>query len=140
MYTSDINIRVRYAETDKMGYVYYGNYASYYEVGRAEAMRELGMTYRQMEDKGVMMPIASMSIKYFKPAFYDDLLTIRTIVKEIPTSRMHFFYEVYNEKKELLNKGETILAFVNMKSYRPCPAPDWFMEAFMKRWNNQVIS
>ncbi len=134
MYVSKTNIRVRYSETDKMGYVYYGNYPSYYEVGRAEAMRELGMTYRQMEDKGVMMPIASMNLKYLKPAFYDDLLTIKTIVKDLPTSRMHFYYEVYNENGILLNVGETILAFVDMKSFRPCAAPDWFMKALVERW------
>ncbi len=135
MYVSETKFRVRYSETDKMGYVYYGNYPAYFEVGRAEAMRELGMTYRQMEDEGVMMPIASMSVKYIRPAYYDDLLTIRTIVKDFPASRMHFFYEVYNEQGKLLNQGETILAFVNMKTFRPCPAPDWFLEALRKQWS-----
>ena len=117
-----------------MGYVYYGNYPAYYEVGRAEAMRELGMTYRQMEEKGVMMPIASMHLKYIRPAYYDDLLTIRTMVKEFPSARMHFIYEVYNEKNKLINQGETILAFVDIKSGRPCPAPDWFLNALMEKW------
>jgi len=135
MYISETKIRVRYSETDKMGYVYYGNYPAYFEVGRAEAMRELGMTYRQMEDKGVMMPIASMNLKYLRPAFYDDLLTIKTIVKELPSSRMHFFYEVANENGDLLTKGETILAFVNMNTRRPCPAPEWFLKAFLGKWN-----
>lgn len=134
MYISETKVRVRYSETDKMGYVYYGNYPTYFEVGRAEAMRELGVTYRQMEDEGVMMPIASMSVKYIRPAYYDDLLTVRTIVKDFPSSRMHFFYEVYNEQDKLLNQGETILAFVNMKTFRPCPAPDWFLEALRKKW------
>ena len=135
MYVSETKVRVRYSETDKMGYVYYGNYPAFFEVGRAEAMRELGMTYRQMEEEGVMMPIASMSVKYIRPAYYDDLLTIRTIVKDFPASRMHFFYEVYNEQGKLLNQGETILAFVNMKTFRPCPAPDWFLEALRKQWS-----
>ncbi|MFW5758976.1 MAG: acyl-CoA thioesterase [Bacteroidota bacterium] len=129
MYVSETQIRVRYSETDKMGYVYYGNYPAYYEVGRAEAMRQLGMTYRQMEEKGVMMPIVTLNCKYIKPAFYDDLLTIKTIVKEMPVSRMHFFYEVYNQKREILNKGETVLAFIDMKKRKPCPAPSWFTQA-----------
>ncbi len=137
MYVSETKIRVRYSETDKMGYVYYGNYPAFYEVGRAEAMRELGMTYREMEDKGVMMPIASMQLKYIRPAYYDDLLTVRTIVKELPTSRMHFFYEVYNEQEKLLNHGETILAFVNINTQRPCPAPGWFLLALREKWKNQ---
>ena len=134
MYITETRIRVRYGETDQMGYVYYGNYPAYYEVGRAEAMRELGMTYRQMEERGVMMPIASMHLIYIRPAHYDDLLTIRTMVKEFPSARMHFFYEVYNEKNKLINQGETILAFVDIKSGRPCPAPDWFLNAFRKKW------
>jgi acyl-CoA thioester hydrolase len=134
MYISETQIRVRYGETDQMGYVYYGNYPAYYEVGRAEAMRKLGMTYRQMEEKGVMMPIASMQLKYIRPAHYDDLLTVRTIVKEFPKVRMHFYYEVYNEKGKLINQGETILAFVDINSGRPCPAPDWFLNALRENW------
>lgn len=134
MLISETHVRVRYSETDQMGYVYYGNYPEYFEVGRAEAMRELGMTYRQMEQKGVMMPIASMQLKYLRPAHYDDLLTIRTIVKELPSSRMHFFYEVYNERQQLLTEGETILAFVDMATKRPCPAPQWFVEALEQKW------
>jgi len=134
MYISETSIRVRYSETDQMGYVYYGNYPAYYEVGRAEAMRQLGMTYRQMEEKDVMMPIASLHVKYIRPAFYDDLLTVRTIVKEFPKSRMHFFYEVYNEKEKLINQGETVLAFVDMKTGRPCSAPKWFAEALHEKW------
>lgn len=134
MYVSETKIRVRYSETDQMGYVYYGNYPAYYEVGRAEAMRELGMTYRQMEEKGVMMPIASMHLKYIRPAYYDDLLTIRTIVKDFPGSRMHFYYEVYNEKKKMINQGETVLAFVDIKTGRPCPAPGWFQKALKEKW------
>jgi acyl-CoA thioester hydrolase len=140
MIISETKIRVRYAETDKMGYVYYGNYPAYYEVGRAEAMRELGLTYRQMEDLGVMMPIATMSIKYIKPGHYDDLLTVKTIIKELPTSRMHFYYEIINQNDELLNTGETVLAFIDMKSKRPCKAPEWFMQAFLKKWNQPQCS
>lgn len=134
MFISETTIRVRYSETDKMGYVYYGNYPAYFEVGRAEAMRELGMTYRDMEDKGIMMPIASMHVKYIRPAYYDDLLTVRTTVKDFPASRMHFYYEVFNDKEKVITTGETILAFVNMESQRPCAAPGWFTEALKPHW------
>jgi acyl-CoA thioester hydrolase len=130
MYVSETSVRVRYAETDKMGYVYYGNYATYYEVGRVEAMRQLGISYKTMEDSGIMLPVLSFSIKYFKPAYYDELLTIRTIIPEVPQTRINFNYEIHNEKLELLNKGETTLAFVNMASKRPCAAPNWFLEKF----------
>ncbi len=137
MYISETKIRVRYSETDKMGYVYYGNYPAYYEVGRAEAMRELGMTYKQMEEDGIMMPIAFMQIKYIRPAYYDDLLTVKTTIKEMPTSRMHFFYEVFNESNKILNNGETILAFVSMKTFRPCQPPQWFIDALKKKWKSK---
>lgn len=134
MYVSETKIRVRYSETDKMGYVYYGNYPAYFEVGRAEAMRELGMTYREMEDKGIMMPIATMHVKYIRPAYYDDLLTVRTTIKDFPASRMHFFYEVFNENGKMITTGETVLAFVNVNTQRPCAAPDWFTQALSGHW------
>lgn len=132
MLITETKLRVRYAETDQMGYSYYGNYAKYYEVGRADSMRTLGMTYREMEERGVVMPIATMVSKYIRPARYDDLLTIRTIVKEVPAARMHFFYEVYNEEGVLLNLGETVLAFIKKDTGRPCAAPDWFLEPLRK--------
>ncbi|MDR4987336.1 MAG: thioesterase family protein [Bacteroidales bacterium] len=128
MFTYETQLRVRYAETDQMGFVYYGNYPQYYEVGRADAMRQLGTTYKDMEERGVVMPIVDMHIKYIRPARYDDLLTIRTTVPELPRSRMHFDYEVYNQEGVLLNKGYTVLAFLNKSNGKPCPAPDWFLE------------
>lgn len=128
MFISETTVRVRYAETDKMGYVYYGNYATYYEVGRVESLRQLGLSYKEMEDNGIMLPVLDLSIKYIKPAFYDDLLTIKTIVKEIPGMRIHFYYEVYNESGMLLNKAETTLVFINMNTNKPCLAPEFFIE------------
>jgi acyl-CoA thioester hydrolase len=113
-----------------MGYVYYGNYPAFYEVGRTEALRQMGTSYHQMEERGVMMPVINMSLKYMKPGKYDDLLTIRTTVKEIPKMRMHFFYEVINEAGVLLNEGETVLAFVDMKRNRPVACPEWLVELF----------
>lgn len=112
MYSAETKIRVRYGETDQMGYLYYGFYALYYEVGRAEAIRELGFTYRQMEETGVMMPVVELNAKYLRPALYDDLVTVRTILKELPDGpKIQFHSELYNEQGELLNKGVTTLVF-----------------------------
>jgi acyl-CoA thioester hydrolase len=128
MFKNQTNIRVRYAETDRMGYVYYGNYAGYYEVGRVEALRSLGMSYREMEDSGIMLPVLNYSIKYYKPSFYDDLLTIETIIPEIPGTRIKFLYKMYNNEGILLNEGETTLVFVNTKTGKPCQAPASFLD------------
>jgi acyl-CoA thioester hydrolase len=114
MFTSITTIRVRYGETDQMGYLYYGNYALYYEVGRAEAIRELGFTYRELEEKGVIMPVAELQIKYLRPALYDDLITVKTTLKELPANhKIQFHSELYNEKGELLNVGVTTLVFLH---------------------------
>lgn len=124
MYTSEIYVRVRYAETDQMGYVYYGNYATYYEVGRVESIRQLGMTYRSLEEEGVMMPVLENQSKFLLPAKYDELLSIRTSIKEMPGVKITFFYEIFNEEKRLIHEGQTKLVFINMKSGRPCKAPE----------------
>lgn len=123
MISFETNIRVRYAETDQMGYVYYGNYATYYEVARVEFLRSLGFTYKSLEDQGVMMPVLENKSKYIRPARYDDLLTIKVKLKEIPVNRMTFEYEIVNEHKKLINIGETVLAFVDMKTGKVCDAP-----------------
>ncbi len=133
MFSSTTQLRVRYAETDQMGFAYYGNYPQYYEVGRADAMRQLGMSYKDMEEKGVVMPIVDMKIKYIRPARYDDLLTIKTIVPELPASRMHFDYEIYNDNGVLLNKGYTVLAFLKKENGRPCAAPSWFLDKLQEK-------
>lgn len=132
MYVSETTIRVRYAETDRMGYVYYGNYAQYYEVGRVEALRQLGMSYKGLEDSGIILPVMDYSVKFLKPAFYDDLLTIKTTVPELPRVRIKFLYEVYNETGDKLNEGETTLVFINQKSNKPCAAPVEFMNNIAK--------
>ncbi|MBI4945637.1 MAG: acyl-CoA thioesterase [Bacteroidetes bacterium] len=132
MFTSEVQIRVRYGETDRMGYVYYGNYAEYFEVARVEALRELGLNYKDVEDSGILLPVYTFSIKYFKPAFYDDMLTIKTTIKEIPQTRITFEYETYNEKKELLNKGETVLVFIDTKTNKPRTTPENFIEKLKK--------
>ena len=124
MLTQEVKIRVRYAETDQMGFVYYGNYATYYEVARVESLRNLGFSYNLLEKQGVMMPVVENKSKYIRPAKYDDLLTIKVIVVELPVKRITFKYEIYNEQEKLINLGETILAFVNMKNGRSCDAPE----------------
>ena len=134
MYISETTVRVRYAETDRMGYVYYGNYAQYYEVGRVEALRQLGLSYKSIEDDGIMLPVFSFAIKYFKPAYYDDLLTIKTTIKEIPQTRINFEYEVFNEKGNLLNKGDTTLVFIDIQTNKPCAAPAAFIEKLKKHF------
>jgi acyl-CoA thioester hydrolase len=106
-----------------MGYVYYGNYAEFYEVARVEMMRSLGMTYKSMEDQGVMMPVIELHCKYLKPALYDQEISIRVFITEMPRARMHFNYELTNEAGELINTGETLLVFVNMKTNRICFIP-----------------
>jgi acyl-CoA thioester hydrolase len=129
MFNSEVKIRVRYGETDRMGYVYYGNYAEYFEVARVEALRELGMSYKEMEESGIMLPVYTFNIKYLKPAFYDDMLTIKTSIKEIPkATRIIFLHEIYNEKHELLNTGEVTLVFINIKNKKPVEAPEKFLE------------
>ena len=117
MFQSTTQIRVRYAETDQMGVVYYGNYAQYFEVGRAESIRGLGYSYKDMEEEGIIMPVVEMQIRYIRPAKYDDLLTVKTIVKELPLHhKITFFQEVYNENQELLTKGEVSLFFLDAKT------------------------
>jgi acyl-CoA thioester hydrolase len=130
MIVNEIQIRVRYAETDKMGYVYYGNYATYFEVARVEMLRSLGFSYKKLEEEGVMLPVLDFSIKYFKPAFYDELLTIKTTINETPGVRIRFEYETFNEKNVLLNKAETTLVFIDMKTNRPIQIPADMKAAF----------
>ena len=128
MYISETTIRVRYAETDQMGYVYYGNYAQYFEVGRVEALRQLGTSYKEMEESGVMLPVYAFSTKYLKPALYDDLLVVKTIIKELPTAKIIFDHEVYNQKGELLTTATVSLVFINKAVNKPCGAPPSFLD------------
>lgn len=128
MYSHSTKIRVRYGETDQMGYMYYGNYAQYYEVGRVEMLRSLGMSYSSMEADGIMMPVLELKCKYIKPALYDQEITVKTIIKTLPGIRIFFEYELYNEKEELINLGATTLVFVDMKKNKPTSPPENFME------------
>ncbi len=132
MYRNETQIRVRYAETDQMGYVYYGHYAVYFEVARVEMLRSLGFSYKVLEEEGVILPVLNYSIKYIKPAFYDELLKIKIVIKELPATRIRFDYETFNEKDELINIAETTLVFVNKKTGRPSPPPDDLQEALKR--------
>ncbi len=121
-------IRVRYGETDQMGYVYYGNYASYFEVGRVEWLRNFGVSYKEMENKGIMLPVSNLNATYLKPAKYDDLITVITTLKKIPTAKIEFDFEIFNEQNELLTKGYTSLVFVDMKKNKPTRCPKYLLD------------
>ena len=120
----DYTLRTRYAETDQMGVVYYGNYPQYLELGRVEWLRAIGLTYKEMEAEGIMMPVVSLQIQYKKPALYDELITIRTKLKDLPSTKIEFDYEILNEKGELLSTANTILVFVDAKTFRPVRCPE----------------
>lgn len=124
MYQQQIEIRVRYAETDQMGFVYYGNYATYYEVARVEAFRLLGYPYKQLETEGIGMPVLSLQINYLHPARYDDILTVQVTIPEKPRARIHFTYEVTNQEGKLINTGTTELVFIKLSTGRPIKLPE----------------
>jgi acyl-CoA thioester hydrolase len=111
-----------------MGYVYYGNYAEYFEMGRVEWLRNLGVSYKSMEESGVMLPVVNLNINYIKPAKYDDLLTLKTTLLQRPTAKIEFDFQLFNEEKELLTKGYTSLVFIDMKKNKPTKAPEYILE------------
>jgi acyl-CoA thioester hydrolase len=121
----EFTVRVRYAETDQMGVVYHGNYAQYFEMGRVEWLRNLGVSYKWMEENGVMLPVVSLEMNYKKPARYDDLLRVKTILKSQTSVKIEFDYEIYNEQNQLLTTGYSMLVFVDMKTGRPIAPPKY---------------
>lgn len=129
MFSTTFQKRVRYGETDQMGYLYYGNYAQYYEIGRAEMIRELGLTYADMEAvHGVLMPVMSLNQRFVRPALYDELMTIKTTLRHFPDRFMTFHHEIFNEKRKLVNGGSVKLCFVDAKSNKSIPAPEYLLE------------
>ncbi len=129
MFYHETQIRVRYAETDKMGYLYYGNYAQYFEVGRVEAIRSLGLSYREMEDvHGIWLPVVHLEQRFVRPAFYDDLVTVRSEIRELPSENIVFHVQVFNEKKKLLNAGRVRLSFFDSKNKKVVPCPEFLLE------------
>lgn len=133
MFVYETKVKVRYAETDQMGVVYHGNYAQYYEIARTECFEAAsGMSYASMEEDGVMLPILELQSKYLKPAFYNQVLTIKSIVKNLPSVRLKVDYEIYNEENELINIGHTTLVFVDKETRKPCHPPQSFIEPVSK--------
>ena len=129
MYSSETIVRVRYAETDQMGYAYYGNYAAWYEVARVESLRALDLSYKEFEENGVMMPVFENYSKYLLPARYDDELKIITKIKELPGAKIRFNYDIFNSEGKLIHQGETLLGFVKKSNGVPCRPPTEFIEA-----------
>lgn len=123
-----LQFRVRYGETDQMGVVYYGNYAQYFEMGRTEWLRKFGFSYKWMEDNGIMLPVTELRIQYKRPALYDDLLTVTTVLVKMPTVRIEFDYEIHNQQGQLLTTGYTSLAFVDKATGKVIHAPDYLSE------------
>ncbi len=128
MYSYDCKIRVWYKHTDQMGICHHSNYICYYEAARSEWMRALGLPFSEVERRGIMMPILEVQSKYLRPARYDELLTVRIMLREPPTARITFLYEIYNEQGDLLNTGMTQLGFIHSDTRRPCRCPEWFAE------------
>lgn len=130
MFITEINIRVRYSETDKMGYVYYGHYSTYYEVARVEAIRKLGFSYKDLEDDmGILLPVRENYSRFFEPAYYDDLLTVIVRIEDIPNVRFEFHYDISNQEGKKINSGKTTLVFVEKETGKPCRAPETLLNA-----------
>ena len=135
MIKNQTNIRVRYGETDQLGYVYYGNFAQFFEVGRVEWLRALGVSYKSLEESGIMLPVIQLNINYMKPAKYDDLLTITTIMTKKPLVKIEFDFEVHNENNDLLTTGFTSLVFMDMKKNKPIKAPEYLLDQIYAQFN-----
>ncbi|HAD15186.1 MAG TPA: thioesterase [Saprospirales bacterium] len=135
MYSFETQIRVRYGETDQMGYLYYGHYAQYFEVGRVETIRSLGLTYKELEDEhGIWLPVVSLEMRFVRPAYYDDLLTVRTEIREMPDEHITFHMEIFNDKKKLVNAGRVRLCFFDPKLKKVVMAPAFLREKLLERW------
>jgi acyl-CoA thioester hydrolase len=137
MYIANCQIRVRYAETDQMAYVYYGNYAMYYEVARVDALRQIGLNYVELEQAGIMMPVHENYSKYHAPAKYDDLLDIKVTITELPKVRMRFDYEIRNQSQVMINEGYTTLVFIDMKTNKLTRAPKAMIDTLNPFFNEK---
>jgi acyl-CoA thioester hydrolase len=131
MYITETQIRVHYALTDQMGMVYHGHYAQFYEIARVEGLRQLGISYKELEATGILLPVIDIHSRFLRPAKYDDLITVKAILKELPLHhKMVFHHEIYNEQEDLLNTGEVMLCFVEAKTMKRCNIPDMLKEKF----------
>jgi len=134
MVSFEINYRVCYADTDKMGFMYYGNYARLYEIARVEMLRSLGISYKELEDEGIGLPVFENYSKYHQPAKYDDLLTIRCLINQKPSVRITFDYAIFNHDEQLIHEGKTTLVFMNMESQKVIRVPDTIANAIESSW------
>ena len=132
MYSFETKLRVRYGETDQMGFAYYGVYSQYYEVGRVELLRSIGISYKEIEAMGFALPVVKLNINYKKPAFYDDELTIKTTVRTMPTVKIIFDYKTFNDQGDLLNTGEVVLVFIKKETGKPCFSPEIIINKIKK--------
>lgn len=128
MFLNSSYLRIRYSETDQMGYCYYGNYASFFEVGRVESLRQLGLPYQALEAEGVMLPVVEFAVNYLKPLMYDELIEIKTHLARPPAATIAFDYEIYNERNDLTTTASTKLAFISSESRRPVSAPEAMLQ------------
>ncbi|MEO8772951.1 MAG: thioesterase family protein [Gelidibacter sp.] len=128
LFSHEIELRVRYAETDQMGIVYYGNYAQYFEVGRVEWLRKLGVSYKSMEEQGLLLPVISLNVRYKKSARYDDVIKVKTQLVKMPSGSIEFDYEITNESGEILTLGNTVLVFMDVKKNRPTRCPKYLLD------------
>lgn len=140
MFDFTTQLRVRYADTDQMGYVYYGNYSRYYEIGRVEALRSLGIVYKDLEASGIMMPVLENYSKYIRPALYDDLISLRVMIKESPGTRIRFDYEIRNEAGDLLHYGHTVLVFVSIETKKVVAFPPVLRETLQRFFEKSMES
>ncbi|RRQ46655.1 acyl-CoA thioesterase [Chryseobacterium sp. SC28] len=138
MILAKTSIRVRYGETDPMKYVYYGNYAEYLEVARVELFRSLGLSYDAIERRGIFLPVSEYKIKYLKPALYDQILEIRTYIRQIPGVRIVFDYEIYNEENVKITEASTTLFFLDSQTNKIVKCPDYLLDLINKKWNTTI--
>ena len=142
VFKTEIKIRVRYGETDQMGYLYYGNYAQYYEVGRVEAIRSLGLSYTEMEERdGIWLPVVSLDMRFVRPIFYDEMVTVRSEVRELPDDHITFHVEIFNEKGKLAHGGRVRLCFFDSKQKKVVIAPQDLLDKlkpFFEKKPNQI--
>jgi acyl-CoA thioester hydrolase len=140
MIEHEYSFRVMYHETDRMETVHHSNYVKYYETARWELFRSIGLSYHSVEEAGYMLPVISMKFKFLKPAYYDDRLTVKTALKAVKGARVWFSYQLYNTDNELINEAETVLAFVNKKTWKPCLAPKFVLDTIEKKSKSMQLS
>jgi len=139
MITDVFELRPRYGEVDQMGYVYHANYVTYCHQARNELLRKLGLDEITLDNNDVMLPVISFNINYKKPAHYDELITIKTTIKELPKVRFNFEFEIKNTQNTLLSKAKSTVVFANSKSRLPMITPDFVEDVLKPKFKNAII-